>query len=191
MAAEGLGRYIKKEIGENRIKGLRLWGNNLPITHQQFVDDIMLFGKATLKEVRHLKRILELFAEASGMEINKEKSNAFIFNTIEPIKRHLIRTLGFKQGDLPTKYLGSMIDINPKRWRNWSGIIEKLQAKMSNWSFRSLNIAGRVVLLKSILQAIPIYPLSIMEAPKKAYSKIREIFRKLFGVDVIRTESGH
>jgi len=34
MAAEGLGRYIKKDLEANKIKGLRLWGNKLPITHQ-------------------------------------------------------------------------------------------------------------------------------------------------------------
>lgn len=49
LAAEGLGRYLKKERAANKIKGLRLWGNELPITHQQFVDDIMLFGEPTVK----------------------------------------------------------------------------------------------------------------------------------------------
>jgi len=33
MVANGLGRYIKKEMRERKIKGLRLWGNNMPITH--------------------------------------------------------------------------------------------------------------------------------------------------------------
>jgi len=34
IVGEGLGRYFKKELRERKIKGLRLWGNNLPITHQ-------------------------------------------------------------------------------------------------------------------------------------------------------------
>jgi len=54
MAADGLGRYFKKEMRERKIKGLRLWGNNLPITHQQFVDDIMLFYEVSLKEVKRV-----------------------------------------------------------------------------------------------------------------------------------------
>ena len=98
MAVEGLGRNIKKELREKRIKGIKLWGNNLPITHQQFVDDVMLFGEVSVKEVRNFKRVLEIFMEASGMEINNEKSCTFIFNTPDPIKAHLTRTLGFRQG---------------------------------------------------------------------------------------------
>jgi len=73
--------------------------------HQQFVDDIMLFYEVSVKEVRNVKRILEMFMEASGMEINKEKSCTFIFNMPDSIKAHLTRTLGFRQGELPTKYL--------------------------------------------------------------------------------------
>jgi len=34
MAAEGLGRNLKRELREKRIKGLEPWGNNLAITHQ-------------------------------------------------------------------------------------------------------------------------------------------------------------
>jgi len=70
------------------------------------------------------------------------------------------------------------LDFNSKREKNWQGIIEKLKNKMENWAFRSLNIVGRIVLLKSVLQAIPIYPLSIMEVPQGVCSKIREILGK-------------
>eukprot|EP00253_Pinus_taeda_P014645 PITA_14645 len=178
LAAEGLGRFIKQERTENRLKGLQIWGNNLPLTHQQFVDDIMLFGEPTVREVRHLRRILDLFAEASGLEINKDKSCIFIFNTIDQVKSHLIRILGFKRGELPTKYLGNVLDFTSKRVKNWQGVLDKLSNKVANWAFRVLNIAGRVVLAKSVLQAIPIYPLSIMAAPVGVCAKIREIIRK-------------
>lgn len=74
IAAEGLGRYLKKELRERKIKALRLWGSNLPITHQQFVDDIMLFCVVSLRELKRVKCILDLFMEASGTKINKDKS---------------------------------------------------------------------------------------------------------------------
>ena len=190
MAAEGLGRYFKKELRERKIKGLRLWGNNLPITHQQFVDDIMLFSEVSIKEVRGIKRILDLFMEASGMEINKEKSCTFIFNTLDTIKAHLTRTLGFRHGELSTKYVGTQLDTNPTRMKNWQQIIEKLKNRLASWSFRSLNIAGRLVLLKSILQARPIYPLSIMAIPKGVCAKMKEIFGKFIWGDQTAEEMG-
>eukprot|EP00253_Pinus_taeda_P005455 PITA_05455 len=178
VVADGLGRIIKRETRRNRLRGLKLWGNNLTITHQQFVDDIMLFGEVSLMEVRIIKEFLETFSEASGMEINKEKSCTFIFNTPEAIKAHLTRTLGFKQGNLPTKYLGNQLDIHPTCMRNWQEVIDKIKKRLSNWAFRSLNIASRLVLLKAVLQAIPVYSLSIRAASKGVCAKMREIFGK-------------
>eukprot|EP00253_Pinus_taeda_P018598 PITA_18598 len=178
LAAEGLERIIKREIRKKKISGLKPWGNNLAITHQQFVDDIMLFGEVSIKEVRAIKEVLEIFMEASGMEINKEKSCTFIFNTPEAIKDHLTRTLGFRQGDLPTKYLGNQLDIHPTRMKNWPEVIDKIKRRLTSWSFRSLNIASRIVLLKSVLQSIPIYPLSTKAASKGVCTKLREIFGK-------------
>eukprot|EP00253_Pinus_taeda_P026017 PITA_26017 len=177
LAAEGLGRFIKKEREANRIKVLKLWGNNLPLTHQQFVDDIMLFGEPTVKEVRHLRRILDLFVEALGLEINKDKSYVFIFNTVDQVKAHLIRLMGFRRGELPTKYLGNILDFTSKKMKNWQGVLDKLSNKVANWTFKTLNIAGRIVLAKSVLQAIPIYPLSIMAAPLGICTRIREIIK--------------
>eukprot|EP00253_Pinus_taeda_P036396 PITA_36396 len=177
IAVEGLGRYIKKELRERKIKGLRIWGNNLPITHQQFVDDIMLFCAVSLKEVKRIKGILNLFMEASVTQIKKEKSCTFFFNTTGNVRTHLTRLLGFHLGNLPIKYLGTLLALNPLKMVNWHQTIEKLMNRLANWSFGNLNIAGRVVLMKAVLQAIPIYQLSAMAAPKVACAKMVEIFK--------------
>eukprot|EP00253_Pinus_taeda_P018458 PITA_18458 len=179
IAAEGLGRYFKKELRERKIQGLRLWGNQTTVTHQQFVDDIMIYYKAILKEVKRIKKILEIFMEGSGMEVNNEKSKTFFFNTGEPIKNHLTRVLGYREGDLPTKYLGTMLDSSTLKIGNWKNILEKIMKRLENWTFRALNLAARVILLKATIQAILIYPLSVMAAPKGICNKLVEIYKKI------------
>lgn len=52
LATDGLGRLIKTKVNSEQLKGLRLWGNDLPLTHQQFVDDVMLYGQETLKQAK-------------------------------------------------------------------------------------------------------------------------------------------
>jgi len=42
LMMEGLGRSIKQEKAEGKIKGLQLSENGQTLTHQQFVDDTML-----------------------------------------------------------------------------------------------------------------------------------------------------
>ena len=48
-----------QKIGESRyIYDLRLYGVDLPLTHKQFVDDIILFGLPTKREVKRMGWIL-------------------------------------------------------------------------------------------------------------------------------------
>lgn len=48
-----------------------MWGNDLSLTHQQFVDEIMMFGQETLKEARSMMEILNDFMSASGAKIKR------------------------------------------------------------------------------------------------------------------------
>jgi exonuclease III len=81
IMAEGLGRSIQAAIEGNRLKGLPLHGISPPISHSQFVDDSLLMGTPTVREANTLLDILQAFADASGLECNKEKSQIFFFNT--------------------------------------------------------------------------------------------------------------
>ena len=78
-----------------------------PQTHQQFVDDNMLMGPSSVHEARVIKYCLNTFLKANGLEINKEKSQTYFFNTPRITKRNILRILEFQEGTLPSKYLGA------------------------------------------------------------------------------------
>ena len=67
-------------------------------THQQFVDDVMMYSQANLKESKKLGEILSEFTKASRTEVNKEKTEIFFFNMPRVSQAFLARTLGFKIG---------------------------------------------------------------------------------------------
>ena len=65
---------LKNLCNENRLKGILLSAELEPQTNQHFVDDIMLMDPSTIQEARGLKEGLDTFLEASGLEINNDKS---------------------------------------------------------------------------------------------------------------------
>ena len=67
----------------------------------------MLMGPSLVQEARGIKDILNKFLEASGLEINKENSQTYFFNTLKITKRNIFRILEFSEGKLPLKYLGA------------------------------------------------------------------------------------
>ena len=51
---------------------------------------------------------------------------------------------------------------------------------MSLWKARSLSKAGRLVLIKSVLNSIPMYYLSLFHMPKKVANRIIQLQRRFF-----------
>eukprot|EP00253_Pinus_taeda_P001472 PITA_01472 len=146
---EGLRRTIAKKKAEGKIRGLKPIRSLRATTHQQFVDDTMLHGTPTVKEAVAYREILDLFSQASG----------------------------FRIGSLPSKYLGAPLTLKPWKKEHWEKILANLKKKCSHWTFRALNLAGRLVLTKVVLQAIPHYFLSLLPAPKGILQQIRNIQR--------------
>ena len=59
----------------------------------------------------------------------------------------------------------------------WEGVINKLQQRVKYWTYRALNLAGRLILNKAVLQAILAYMMSMFPAPKVILQKIKAIQR--------------
>ena len=142
------------------------------------MDDTLLHGMPTVKEAEAYKQILDEFGEDSGAEINQSKSMIFFFNTNPTIQRNLANILGFECKSIPTKYLGIPLIDKAYKLSTWEGIVNKLQNRVKNWTYRSLNLARRLILTKSILQAIPAFMMSVFLAPKGILQKIRTIQRE-------------
>ena len=64
------------------------------------------------------------------------------------------------------KYLGLPLCIKALLGEFWHHFIQKIREKMEKWGSRWLNLASRVVLIKSVLSALPLYQFSTLLAPK-------------------------
>eukprot|EP00253_Pinus_taeda_P033659 PITA_33659 len=176
IAAEGLGCSIKQAQHQNRLRGIVI--HNTPAaTHQQFVDDTMLYGHPSVQEARQLKTLLADFSEASGASINLSKSQIFFFNTPFAIQSAILRILQFSLAKLPSSYFGAPLMASRLKHAAWNSFLEKLETRLSLWTHRSLNMASRLVLIKAILQAMPLYIFSILSAPKWVLNELKSIQR--------------
>jgi len=89
----------------------------------------------------------------------------------------LANILGFERKTLPTKYLGIPLTDRACKNATWEGVISKLQDRVKNWTCRSLNLVGRLILTKKVLQAIPTFMMSVFPSPKGILQKTRSIQR--------------
>ena len=123
---------------------------------------------------------MNTFLEASSLEINKEKYQTYFINTPRITKRSILKILEFSEGSLPSKYLGAPLAKSTIKQISWKDLLDKINKKLNLWTYRALNLSSRLILVKLVLQAMPIYLFSVLEAPKSIIKQIKNIQRILF-----------
>ena len=68
-----------------------------------------------------------------------------------------LEALGMLIGSLPMQYLGLPMKKNKMSRQDWQLVIEKVERRMEGWQATPLSRGGQLVLLRSILVAIPIF----------------------------------
>lgn len=150
------------------------------INHAQFADDTLLLGGARILTARRFKKDLEIYNQVSGNKINLQKSKIYCWNCPGTELGRIARALEMEcpRNWVSFTYLGVSIFKTTSNSANWNPIIDKLKAKIQKWGADWLTLAGKLVLLKSVLYTIPIYQSSILLAPNKVIGKIESLCKK-------------
>ena len=72
----------------------------------QYADDTTFFIQGSVEEARDLSIFLDLFADFSGLLINRTKSAFLVFGLTREEELQSSKVLGTPSGSLPMRYLG-------------------------------------------------------------------------------------
>nr|GEW92740.1 RNA-directed DNA polymerase, eukaryota [Tanacetum cinerariifolium] len=115
-----------------------------------------------------------------GLKINvyKNKLMGIGINTREV--KCATRLVGFSTFITPFNYLEVKVGDVMSRIKSWDEVISKLSSRLSKWKLKTLSIRGRLSLLKSVLNFIHLYHVSIFKVSIGILNKIKSICRKNF-----------
>ncbi|CAN1783042.1 hypothetical protein LINPERHAP1_LOCUS16137 [Linum perenne] len=149
---------INQSAFQGRIKGIKLSRFCHVLHHVLFADDTVLFGSATISEAKNIMLVLNRYCQVSGQAINVLKSSIlFSTNTPDLLKN----TIAFEFGVNVSYPIGNYIGV-PAEWgltkkNTFRYMLDRLTAKACSWQSSLLSHAGRSIMIKSILQALPSY----------------------------------
>ena len=149
----------------------------LSLNHLCFANDLFLFCKGDLGSVQAIYNTLCSFHLISGMRINLAKSEIYCAGISPSVTADILNGLGFRMGQLPIRYLGIPLISRKIRNADCKLLIEKITARINHWSSKWLTYAGRVSLIKSVLQSICTFWASVIEIPKGTIQDIERKFR--------------
>jgi hypothetical protein len=143
LVTEGLSTLIKKSVACGDIHGVKVCRGAPTVSHLLFVDDCFLFCRANLVETRHLMAILNIYAEASGQEINMSKSEVFFSRNISmAAQEDLSRIMGVRHVLGTSTYLGlpSMVGRSKKKHFH---LCQRSNLEAHQFLERSCSLKGR------------------------------------------------
>ena len=181
LCTEGFHGLISQVAAQGDIKGYSLSGNSPRLTHIFFADDSLLFCRSTIQECQKILEILDTYGRCLGQQINRNKITIFFSkSTNEDTRDHIKLALGVEEIKQYEKYLGlpSLVGKNKKASFNY--IKERVQRKIQGWKEKLLSQAGREILIKAVVQAIPSYTMSCFKLPLGLCLEIESLVRKFW-----------
>ncbi|KAB2625745.1 hypothetical protein D8674_017405 [Pyrus ussuriensis x Pyrus communis] len=152
LVGEVLSKLIQGAVDQGRLEGVKMGGSEPVISHLFFADDTLLFLRADMKNCQNLRHLLDKFCVASGQKVNLEKSS-------------MGNALGMAVVINPGTYLGVPTIWGRSKQRGLAYVKGRVMEKLQGWKQSTLSRAGKEVLIKAIIQAIPAYPMCIFKFP--------------------------
>ncbi|WZZ22713.1 hypothetical protein YC2023_124100 [Brassica napus] len=174
MCSEVLSGLCNRAQGNGLLQGLRVARGSPRLTHLFFADDTMFFLQADKENCATLKTILNKYEQASGQSINKDKS-AISFSRKAPssLKLMVKEALQIHKEGGAGKYLGLPEHFGRRKKDLFSSIVDRIKQKARGWTNKFLSTAGKLVMLQSVLSAIPSYPMTCFSLPVSLCKRIQ------------------
>ena len=184
IVGEGITGLMREAVQKNLYRSYMAGKKKEPINILQYVDDTVFVGEAEWENVIVLKAMLRGFELASGLKINYAKSQFGIIGGRVNWVNQAAQILKCRQLQTPFCYLGIPIGAKPSSNMVWEPLISKYESKLSKWAQKNISMAGKVTLINSVLNALPIYLLSFFKIPQKVAHRLVTLQRNfLWGGD--------
>lgn len=96
------------------------------------------------------------------------------------LEKQILSLLSFKEGKLPCLYLGLPLGKGLRSTKVWDPMGKRMDKKMESWKTKWLSWARKVIVLKKILSALPIYLMSYLSLSIDANSKLVKKIRYFY-----------
>ncbi|KAF7813171.1 phenolic glucoside malonyltransferase 1-like [Senna tora] len=159
---------ILKAQKNKELLGVRFARRGPVITHLMYADDTILFFKADDSNCAVIKAALDMYGNLAGQKLNSDKLFlVFSPNTPATIKDRITHCFGVSISTKVGRYLGTYVDSRMSDTQNYRALVEKGNNKLVGWKALTLSQAGRLTLIKAVLQPLNNYQMSHLVVPKK------------------------
>uniref|UniRef100_A0A803QDG1 Reverse transcriptase domain-containing protein n=1 Tax=Cannabis sativa TaxID=3483 RepID=A0A803QDG1_CANSA len=168
LCAEGLSSLLRMRQDAHILNGIAISRHAPAISHLFFVDDSLLFCTADRNSCLALQDVFNIYSKASEQAINFSKSYIlFSPNTVPDIRALFFQIFNLEDRPFGCKYLGLPQCLTRSKYHSFTYLSDKVASVLRSWSSKCFSRAGKEVLLKAVIQAIPAYAMAYFRLPSK------------------------
>ena len=176
IAMEVFTRLVATAAAENLLRPI-----GVPVIRHHcslYADDVIMFMYPDVTEARAVKEILRIFGEASGLQTNLAKCSITPIHMTEDTLPQLQVVLGCRRADFPITYLGLPLSTKKIPRARIQSTIDVIERRLPSCHGPLMARSGRLIWIKSVLSAIPIYTIIADGLPPWALDEINSICRR-------------
>lgn len=178
LCIERLSHGISTAVDMGLWNPIQLSRGGPKLSHMFFADDLIMFTEASEDQLNVVMNVLEDFCVCSGEKVNINKSAIFCSrNVSDTLASRLSEISGFNLTSDLGKYLGVPLLHGRAGVICYKYIVEKVQKKLSAWKAKTLSLAGRIELVRSVLLSIPYYTMQATMIPVTVCNSIEQLCR--------------
>jgi hypothetical protein len=181
ICAEVLSSMLTRANSDGLLSGIPTSKRGPHINHLFFADDSLLFCRASTTQWNNLVEILKKYEEASGQKMNNDKTSVFFSkNTTLEERSQVLELAAIPATQRYDTYLGLPALVGKSRTTAFRSIIERVRKCLQDWKLKFLSQAGKEILLKAVVQAIPTYCMNIFLLPKNLCNEINSLMQRFW-----------
>ncbi|XP_069150536.1 uncharacterized protein [Solanum lycopersicum] len=181
LGAEAFSRQLNSLYNNHDYIGFQMDSKGPQINHLSFADDIIIFTSTDRLSLQSIMNTIRKYELTSNQRVNKDKSFFMVTDkTNQDIIDNIKNETGFCIQHNPITYLGCPLYIGCQKIIYFSNIVEKIIKKIAGWQTKILNFGGKVILVKHVLQSIPIHILAAVSPPKTILKHIHKVIADFF-----------
>ncbi|XP_059428496.1 uncharacterized protein LOC132162251 [Corylus avellana] len=181
LCAEALSSLLTRADQKGFLRGVPTSKKGPRLNHLFFADDSLLFCRTNVTNWRQLTKLLEKYEKASGQKLNRAKTSIFFSkNTSAANKQQIVEAFGIPTSQRYDSYLGLSALVGRSRTQAFQGIKDRIWKRLQDWKVKLLSQAGKEILLKAVIQAIPTYSMNVFLLPKCLCMEINSMMQRFW-----------
>jgi hypothetical protein len=140
--------------------------------------------KANLTNATSLKHVLEQYCATSGQMVSEAKCSISFNPNVEVVTKAQICTkLNIMTEAISEKYIGLPAMVGLDHTESFIYLLERIIEGLKGWKEKFLYLGGKEILLKAIIQQIPVYAMAVFKIPKHLCKKINDVMAEFWWAD--------